>query len=52
MDIEVESRQIRVEAADATRGRPDPDRVSLGSLLIYSGVGGLGNAVVGGWFLG
>ena len=22
------------------------------SLLIYSGVGGLGNAVVGGWFLG
>ena len=30
IDIEVESRRIRVEAADATGGRPDPDRVSLG----------------------
>ena len=30
IDIEVESRRIRVEAADATGGRPNPDLVSLG----------------------
>ena len=30
IDIEVESREIRVEAADVTGGRPDPDLVRIG----------------------
>lgn len=30
IDIEIESREVRVEAADVTRGRPDPDLVGAG----------------------